>query len=179
MNALKTIFAVVLSAFVFNAYADLNSLFESDRKNASGTQTLETKTLGKQELEKAREVSDSVSMPASVIGGAAAGLGKKMLEGASSGGFVIVEVQCTGGLWGCTAKNLSISGGPGNFSPSHKGAYSGGIHRGYNGELAGQYRYSAQIESRICSGSFSISGQKQNVIIDLYKDCNVSYINEF
>jgi len=85
--------------------------------------------------------------------------------------YVMVEAQCINGLIPCIEKDLHISGGPGEFSPNSNGAYSGAIHKGYNG-LAGTYNFSVQFDNNICSGSFYIGGQKRNYSINLGRDCH-------
>lgn len=92
--------------------------------------------------------------------------------------FVMVEADgiC---MAGCAAKNLQISGGPGEFKPSFSGARAGTIYKGYQGQLAGRYRYSVQIGADICSGSFSVSGTRPNFRLRLYPQCRDAGSGEF
>lgn len=94
--------------------------------------------------------------------------------------YVSVKIERICG-WLCSFKNLNISGGPGNFSNSFNGADAGAIHKGYNGQIAGRYTWSAEASdgSEFCSGSFYVSGKKRNVTINVYKGCSDPYINEF
>lgn len=101
-------------------------------------------------------------------------------QGSSGGGSggdlntVIVKVE---GCYFCGTKNLRVSGGPGNFS-SHN-AISGGIHRGYSGGLAGRYDFQVTYDSgSVCTGSFSVSGTRPFVNIELHRDCSISSISE-
>jgi len=96
----------------------------------------------------------------------------------SSLDYVMVTFNSVCGFSGCIDKNLHISGGPGSFSPSYSGAYSGAIHKGYNG-LAGRYSWSAQLDRTVCSGSFYVSGRKRNITISIHKDCYGLYISEY
>ncbi len=91
--------------------------------------------------------------------------------------YVMVNFSSTCGFALCSDKNLSISGGPGSFSPSFSGAASGAIHKGYNG-LAGRYNWSAQLDNKTCSGSFNLSGRKRNLYLSVYDNCSDAGFNE-
>lgn len=96
--------------------------------------------------------------------------------GAGGHGFVIVDAE--GSCFaGCAAKNLSISG-PGTFSPSYNGSRSGAIHKGPSGALGGKYTYSVMIGDRLCSGSFTLSGDKHNLSLHIQPSCSGTS-NEF
>jgi len=97
----------------------------------------------------------------------------------SSYDYVMVQFESVCGLYGCTDKNLHISGGPGNFSPSYSGAAAGAIHKGYNGFLAGNYRWSAQFDNTVCSGNFYVSGSKRNITISIHPGCSDLYISRY
>ena len=99
--------------------------------------------------------------------------------GSSSVDYVMVNFESVCGFVGCSDKNLRISGGPGSFSASYSGATSGAIHKGYNGQLAGQYHWSAQFDNEFCSGSFYVSGQKRNISLSIHKNCYGFYLNEY
>lgn len=90
--------------------------------------------------------------------------------GVSARAYVQVDFESVCGLSQCLDNNLQLSGGPGNFSAGYSGATSGGLHKGYNG-LAGTYRWSAQVDNTVCSGSIYVSGSK-NVAIRVYKNCS-------
>ncbi|XCN71501.1 MAG: ankyrin repeat domain-containing protein [Candidatus Electrothrix aestuarii] len=92
--------------------------------------------------------------------------------------YVLIEVESICGLFGCSEKNLTISGGPGDFESSYNGASRGAIHRGYSG-LAGTYHWSIQIDDKMCFGTVDVSGKKRNLIIRLYKNCSDAGIAEF
>jgi hypothetical protein len=100
--------------------------------------------------------------------------------------FVMVEFDVTCGLLNsCIEQNLNISGagGTGNFSSSYNGAYTGAIHKGYDGKVAGRYSWSAEIKSfdkvYSCSGSFYISGTKRNYGIRVYDNCSDASSGEY
>jgi len=100
--------------------------------------------------------------------------------------FVMVEFDVTCSLLSsCIEQNLQVSGasGTGNFSSSYNGAYTGAIHKGYDGKLAGRYNWSAEIKIfdkiRSCSGSFYISGTKRNYTIRVYDDCRDAGSGEY
>lgn len=93
--------------------------------------------------------------------------------------YVLVNFESVCGLIGCSDKNLHIWGGPGNFSPSYKGASMGAINKGYNGKLAGRYNWSAQFDNEICSGSFYLSGTKKNISLSIHKGCSNFYVSEY
>ncbi len=86
---------------------------------------------------------------------------------ASSMDYVLIDADCVTAL--CSASGLKISGGPGRFESGYGGASMGGIHKGYNGGLAGQYQWSVKIgRSSYCSGSLYISGTKRNYSLRLF-----------
>ena len=89
----------------------------------------------------------------------------------------MVNFSSTCGFALCSDKNLRISGGPGSFSPSYSGAATGAIHKGYNG-LAGRYNWSAQLDNKVCSGSFNLSGRKRNLYLSVYDNCSDAGSNE-
>lgn len=91
--------------------------------------------------------------------------------------YVMVNFSSTCGFALCSDKNLRISGGPGSFSPSYSGAATGAIHKGYNG-LAGRYNWSAQLDNKVCSGSFNLSGRKRNLYLSVYDNCSDAGSNE-
>lgn len=91
--------------------------------------------------------------------------------------YVMITFDSVCGFALCSDKNLSISGGPGSFSPSFSGSDSGAIHKGYNG-LAGTYNWSAEFDNNRCSGSFRLSGVKRNLTISSDKSCDTTY-NEY
>lgn len=107
-------------------------------------------------------------------GGGGAGRG----DGAN---WISVEAECVAVI--CNVTNLTIGGGPGRFEPSFRAAYTGAIHKGYNGGLAGQYSYSFAIEKGgrrcIASGSFSANGSQGNIKINHYDDCRLSNVHAF
>lgn len=84
--------------------------------------------------------------------------------------YVMVYFESVCGLIACKDKNLSLSGGPGDFMPGYSGAASGSIQKGYNG-LAGTYQWSAHVDKKVCSGSVYISGLKPNLYIRVYDHC--------
>ncbi|MDD3466282.1 MAG: WG repeat-containing protein [Campylobacterales bacterium] len=87
--------------------------------------------------------------------------------------FIMVNFEPT--CWLCFGENLKISGGPGRFSESFNNAPSGAIHKGYNGQLAGTYSWSAQIRDGdrryYCSGTFEASGKKRSINLKTYNEC--------
>lgn len=91
--------------------------------------------------------------------------------------YVMINFDSVCGFALCSDKNLSISGGPGSFSPSYSGADAGAIHKGSNG-LAGTYNWSADFDNYGCSGSFRLSGTKKNLTISSHKNCSTTY-NEY
>lgn len=93
--------------------------------------------------------------------------------------YVMVNFESVCGFSGCIDKNLQISGGPGRFSPSYSAAISGAIHKGYNGGLAGQYRWSAQFDNNFCSGTFYVSGQKRNISLSIHPNCYGFNVHEY
>ena len=97
----------------------------------------------------------------------------------SSYDYVMVTFESVCGFNLCTDKNLHISGGPGNFSPSYSGATSGAINKGYNGKLEGRYNWSAQFDNEFCSGSFYVSGNKRNITLSIHRGCSGFYVSEY
>ena len=97
----------------------------------------------------------------------------------SSYDYVMVTFESVCGFNLCTDKNLHISGGPGNFSPSYSGAASGAINKGYNGKLEGRYNWSAQFDNEFCSGSFYVSGNKRNITLSIHRGCSDFYVSEY
>lgn len=55
------------------------------------------------------------------------------------------------------------------------------IFKSYNQSLAGDYSWSASWDSnsKFCSGTVHVSGQKSNVNIKVYSDCRDAGSNEF
>ena len=92
--------------------------------------------------------------------------------------FVLVSVECISGGT-CFTSNLKISGGAGNFEPGYNGANQGGIHRGYDNALAGQYNWKAKVDNTYCSGRFNLSGTKQTYSIRVYPDCRDAGSSEY
>ena len=90
-------------------------------------------------------------------------------------GYVLVNVECVGFL--CAAKDLDISGKPGRYEKGSSS--SGGIHTGYENGLAGRYNYSVNIDGRLCTGSFTLSGQRPNVSLRFYRDCKDGGSHEY
>lgn len=83
--------------------------------------------------------------------------------------YVMVDAGMVCGFCTVILRKLTLSGGPGNWSPS---ASSGAIHKGYNGALAGRYNYYAEFsENHSCSGTVSVSGMKRWLKISVYSDC--------
>lgn len=69
---------------------------------------------------------------------------------------------------------VTLSGGNGSFSGNGSGRIVT-ILKGYNGQLSGTYSYAAETNTgKFCSGSFSVSGMKQSVFINLNSSCGAS-----
>lgn len=96
--------------------------------------------------------------------------GSSSSSSSSPQSYVMVDFESVCGLIACKDKNLSLTGGPGDFVPGYSGATSGSIQKGYNG-LAGTYKWSAQVDKKVCSGSVYISGLKPNLYIRVYDHC--------
>ncbi|MCP5141873.1 MAG: hypothetical protein H6980_05920 [Gammaproteobacteria bacterium] len=105
----------------------------------------------------------------------------------SSGGgavpWVNVDLQMVCGFLYCGTQSLSISGGPGSFSPGARG--TGGIHDQGRG-IAGSYSWSGTFEgggingARACSGTVSVSGGRRNLAIRVYSGtCADAGTNEY
>jgi hypothetical protein len=99
-------------------------------------------------------------------------------SGGSAQNYVMVNFESVCGLIACQDKKLTMSGGPGDFTPGYSGASSGTIHKGYNG-LAGNYRWSAKVDNKICSGSVYVSGRKENLFISVYDNCSDAGTREY
>lgn len=95
--------------------------------------------------------------------------------------FVTIDVEMICHL--CMAENLEISGGPGQYNKSFNGASMGAIHKGYNGQLAGTYSWSAKLgygnDKQYCSGTFYLSGKKRSAHIKVYDECRSPSIYEY
>ncbi|NVN99065.1 MAG: sel1 repeat family protein [Geobacteraceae bacterium] len=99
--------------------------------------------------------------------------------------FVNVSADVTAGFSSCMVTDFSMSNlngrsdsdSPGNISNNRHYA---AVHKGYNGGIAGRYRWSAKFNcgNEYCGGVVSISGAKSSAKINFYKDCS-SRIYEF
>jgi len=101
---------------------------------------------------------------------------------ASRGNYVMVNFDTTCGLlMTCTDHKLNITGSPGIFHASAGG--SGAIHKNGSRGLVGSYQYSGTFKRngnlQICSGSFNLSGTKQNYMINVYNDCRDAGSREY
>ena len=86
-------------------------------------------------------------------------------SGGSSPPYIQVQADCG---YSCLDVKLSLSGGSGNFSSSNGEGNNIGILKGYDGALAGTYRYVVTSSCRkTYSGSFRVSGKKSFVNINL------------
>lgn len=86
--------------------------------------------------------------------------------------FVSIQAECTAGFTGhCPASHLSVSGSPGYFEPTYSNASTGAVYNRGNG-VAGSYQWNARFGSRVCGGSFSLSGSRSQYRIAVYNDCS-------
>lgn len=100
----------------------------------------------------------------------------------SRGNYVMIQFDTTCGfLSPCVDHKLNVSGGPGSFSAGAGG--SGAIHKDGNGKISGMYHYTGTFKRNgswsSCSGSFRLSGLKQNYTIRVYADCRDAGSSEF
>lgn len=94
----------------------------------------------------------------------------------SNGGVnsVIVAVSCVAAI--CVPEQFKVTGGSASINQMYNSVSLHDIGSG----IAGQYQYSVKLTpiNRYCSGSFTISGTKQNVTVNVYENCN-AYLNEY
>ena len=157
---------------------DFDKLFSEQKKKSAAAQVLERKTISQQDAQEARDQTEGIQTPMTLIG-----KGTKYMftceDCSKPGNFISVNFEGVCGIAGCLASNLKVRGGPGDFSASYNGAASGSIQKGYNG-LAGGYQWSATLDDKYhCSGTFRASGEKMNITIYAYSKCSNPYYNEF
>jgi len=90
--------------------------------------------------------------------------------------YITVNIDCIAAI--CTPEKFHLSGGPGKvMDPGRSSSTS--IHDTGQG-ISGRYNYSVKLTpvNRICSGSFNISGTKQNVTIGVFENCSAR-VDEF
>ena len=119
-------------------------------------------------MDKEKQEVKSVNSGSSLLGEVISKKLESALSGGSSDNFVLVKVECVSAL--CSASNLKISGGLGQFESDYNGSSSGGIHKGYRGVLAGRYNWSAKVGDSYCSGNFNLSGTESAYTLNIFPD---------
>lgn len=110
----------------------------------------------------------------------------------SSVDYVSVTADITAGFSTCLVEGIKImhpngsadSNSPGYISEESSWWHNKTINRGYNGAIAGQYKYYAKIgncslKGQVCSGVVNVSGRKKNLRINFYSDCRDAGTNEY
>ncbi len=158
-----------------------------------GAATLEESAISDKDKSEARNIRDKTRAPNSLVGNIGEAAAKNVSEGMAAQGegcsagkckWVTVSIDGVWGLWGpgpvekFTLSNMGSSQSmesPGYIRERLTSTSSISIHAGYNGNIAGTYRWSAKFgrgsSALHCGNTIYVSGTKERYSIRVYNDC--------